>query len=370
MKKLALITFLILGKFSAISQITNVVEEFNLPTVLNESSGAIFFNDRLISHNDSGNQNELYELNTTSNTVTRIVTIVNATNVDWEDITQDNTSIYIGDIGNNKGIRTDLKIYKINKIDYLNSTNVTAEIINFSYADQTTFVSNHNNTEWDSEAIIALDTNLIVLTKNWVTGITKGYLIPKNSGTYSVNPLINTLNSGGLITSSTYNPLTGKVYSVGYNSELQPFIWVSENFTGNNIFSGTNTKTALTSLGLEQVEAITQVGANRYFLTSESFNFPPHSDDAKLISFTTNDSVLSVEDLAKYEVNLYPNPVKDILTIDGLEFDSLEIYDTNARLVYQNNTQKVTISHLNKGVYFVKINAKDHTHQIKKIIID
>ena len=36
-------------------------------------------------------------------------------NVDWEDITQDETHIYIADFGNNNGNRTDLKIYKILK---------------------------------------------------------------------------------------------------------------------------------------------------------------------------------------------------------------------------------------------------------------
>lgn len=368
MKKLTLVTFLILGTINAIAQITNVEIKFTLPTVLNESSGAIFFNNRLITHNDSGNQNKLYELDTISQVVTRIVTIDNATNVDWEDITQDNTSIYIGDIGNNNGNRTNLKIYKINKNDYLNAINVTSEIINFNYSDQTTFTSNPNNTPWDSEALIDFDTSLILLTKNWVNGVTKAYSIPKNSGTYTVNPLTSTLSSGGLITSSTYNQLTGKLYSVGYNSTLQPFVWISQGFTGNDVFSGTNTQIPLSSLGFEQVEAITHIGANRYLMTSESFNFPPFSENGKLMSFSTDDSVLSVETSPFSEVSLYPNPVKDILTIDGVKFVSVKIYDTASRLIYHSNNQIVNISHLNKGVYIVKINVSDNIYHIKKII--
>lgn len=371
MKKIIIITAFILGTFNAIAQITNVEEKFDLPIILSESSGAIFFNDKLISHNDSGNENRLYELDTISGLVTRTVTVTNATNVDWEDIAQDDTSIYIGDIGNNSGNRTDLKIYKINKSDYLSATNVTAEIINFSYSDQTDFTPNPNNTEWDAEALISFDANnLILFTKNWVNGTTKAYTISKTSGTFTVDALTTTLTSGGLITGATYNPSTGKIYAIGYNSLLQPFVWISENFTNNDVFSGTNMQTFLSSLGFEQAEAITYIDANRYFVTSESFNIPPFSDNAKLVSFTTNDSVLSIIEQAPSVVSLYPNPVKDVLFIEGLEFTSIEIYDTKLALVYRGYNKKINVSELNKGLYLVKVKLKDGTYLIKKIIKD
>ncbi|AFU70547.1 secreted protein with Por secretion system C-terminal sorting domain [Psychroflexus torquis ATCC 700755] len=369
MKKIIVASAFILSALNAIAQITNVEKKFDLPTILSESSGAIFFNDRLISHNDSGNENKLYELDTISGLVTRTVTVTNATNIDWEDIAQDDSSIYIGDIGNNSGNRTDLKIYKINKNDYLNSTNITSEIINFSYADQVDFTANLNNTEWDAEALISFDANnLILFTKNWVDEISKAYSIPKNSGTYTVDSSPTPLAEAGLITGATYNPSTEKVYLVGYSRILQPFVWVSENFTNNDIFSGTNTKTSLTSLGFEQTEAITHIGANRYFITSETFNIQGFSNPGKLISFTTNDILLSIIDQDISVVNLYPNPVKDELFIEGLEFTSVEIYDAKSTLVYRGDNQKLNLSKLNKGFYLVKINLKDHTSIVKKII--
>ena len=369
MKKIIIITTFILGTFNVTGQLANVEEKFDLPIILSESSGAIFFNDKLIIHNDSGNENKLYELDTISGLVTRIVTVINAENVDWEDITQDDTSIYIGDIGNNSGDRTDLKIYTLNKSDYLSSTNVTAEIINFSYSDQVDFAPNLYNTEWDAEALISFDANnLILFTKNWINGTTKAYSIPKKSGIFTVDSLTTTLTSGGVITGATFNPLTEKVYSIGYNSVLQPFVWVSENFTNNDVFSGTNTKILLTSLGFEQAESITYIGANRYFITSESFNIGPLSNTGKLVSFTTNDNVLSIIEQATSEVTLYPNPVTEMLFIDGLEFTSIEIYNTNSKLVFRGYTEKINISELNKGLYLVKINLKDHTSNIKKII--
>lgn len=371
MKKAMIIGIVMLASFSAIAQITNIQEKFALPTILSESSGAIFFNGKLVTHNDSGSENKLYELDTISGLITRIVTVNNATNVDWEDITQDDIAIYIGDIGNNSGNRTDLKIYKINKNNYLSADNVTAEIINFNYVDQINFTPSSNNTEWDSEALISFDAStLILFTKNWVNGTTKAYTIPKNSGIYTVNPLAAVLPSEGLITGATYNPLTQKVYLVGYNFILQPFIWVCEDFIDNNIFSGTNTQTLITSLGFEQIEAITYIEADRYFITSESFNVPPFSDYGKLISFSTNDNVLSLEEKTANVVGLYPNPVKDALIIDAVEFKSVEIYDTKAILVHHGYKQEVNISLLNKGFYLVKINLTDDTFIVKKIIID
>jgi hypothetical protein len=371
MEKIFIALSFILGSFLGFAQITNVVEKFDLPTILYESSGAIFFNDKLIMHNDSGNDNKLYELDTISGKISRTVILTNATNVDWEDMTQDDTSIYIGDIGNNSGNRTDLKIYKIIKSDYLSSSNVMAEVINYSYSDQLDFSSKPNNTEWDAEALISFDkNNLVLFTKNWINGVTKAYAIPKNSGTYAVESFTTSLTSGGFITGATYNPFTKKMYLIGYDSNLQPFVWQSENFVGNDIFSGSNTQTLLTMLGFEQIEAITYVGANRYFITSESFNFPQFSDDGKLISFSTNDNILSIEEQAANFISLYPNPVGEELIIDVLEFASIEIYDAKSALVYKGATKRVNVSELNKGFYLVKIILKDQTYITKKIIKD
>tara|TARA_R110002096_G_scaffold23964_4_gene75921 strand:- start:1300 stop:2433 length:1134 start_codon:yes stop_codon:yes gene_type:complete len=375
MKVIASIMVFVLGTVTATAQISNVSEKFALPNNLNESSGAIFFNNKLITHNDSGGENKLFELDTISGLVTRTVTISNATNVDWEDITQDNTNIYIGDIGNNNGNRTDLKIYKINKTDFLNTASIIAETITLSYAAQTDFTANPNNTEWDSEALVSFDeTNLLLFSKNWVDGITKAYLIPKAKGTYSISEEASTLNSGGLISGGTFNPLTGKLYLVGYTSTLQPFVWVSESFSGNDIFSGTNTQTSLTPLfGLEQTEAITFVNENRYFITSESFSQTigsfTISDYAKLMSFSTNDVTLSSQTITtENDILLYPNPVDTFLYVKTKNVDSIEIYDTKSVQLYKGNNRSVDMSAFSKGVYLIKVHLKDATYQFKKLI--
>lgn len=366
------IILFILGIYGIQAQISAAVEEFALPASLSESSGAIYFNNKLVTHNDSGGNNELYEVDLGTRLVSRTITISNAINVDWEDITQDNTSIYIGDIGNNvSGNRTDLKIYKISKTDYLSMDTVTAETISFSYSDQIDFRgSSANSTEWDAEALVSFDaTNLILFSKNWVNGTTKGYLVPKLAGTYSLTPLATTLNSGGLITGGTFNPLTAKLFLVGYTDILQPFVWESERFTGSDIFSGTNTQTLLSSFGFEQAEAITYVNENRYFITSESFNQSFFSDYAKLISFSTNDVALSVDliDLEQ-DVVLYPNPVSNVLHIKNKQVNLVEIYDTKFTKLYSGFNRNIDMSHFSNGIYIVKINLNNDVRVIKKIV--
>lgn len=354
--------------FNVTAQIANVEVKFGLPPSLAESSGLIFFDGRLITHNDSGNTNELYELDTITGTVNRIVSIDNATNVDWEDLAQDDDYIYVGDFGNNLGNRTDLRIYKIDKNDYLSNSNVTAEIINFDYSDQVDFTPNANNNEWDAEALISFDTNLIVITKNWVTGTTKAYPIPKDSTSYSATALPTSLNNAGLITGATFNESTGRMIASGYNSILQPFVWICEGFTDNDIFSGTNTQVWLSNLDFEQVEAITEIGNDRFFLSSESFNNQPISDNAKLISFSVVDPNASVSNLGSSDVKIYPTPVQDLLFVDTDAFVRTELYDLNGRMVLESEENSVDVSNLEEGVYVVKVFESNATFHLGRVV--
>lgn len=348
----------------------NIEEKLALPASLSESSGVIFFNDKLITHNDSGGENKLFELDTISGAVTRMVTISNANNVDWEDIAQDDNYIYIGDIGNNSGARKDLKIYKVSKADYIASTNVIAETIAFNYSDQLDFTPAPNMTIWDAEALVSYNTNeLILFTKNWVTGVTKAYPVPKTPGNYTINAMPSTLLSEGRISGATYNKLTNKFYLVGYTEILQPFVWECDMFNTTDVFSGINIKTNLSSLLFEQVEAITHVKANRYLLTSESFTIPPLSDYGKLIAFNTDDTVLSNDSqVSPDKISIYPNPVDRYLHIESIKPLYIEIYDIKQALVFKGVNSTIDMAAFQTGVYYLKIHASDNFIAVKKII--
>ena len=161
MKKSIYILFFIFS-LSSLGQEYSLMEKFVLPSEVEETSGLIFLNGKIITHNDSGDDPNLYEIDTISGTILRIINITNATHIDWEDISQDNTYIYIADIGNNNGDRDNLIIYKILKSDFISSTSVTAEQITFSYEDQTDFTSQPNNSNFDAEAIAVYQENIFI----------------------------------------------------------------------------------------------------------------------------------------------------------------------------------------------------------------
>jgi len=267
-----------------------------LPDDVFESSGLIYYNNRLITHNDSGNSPRLFELDTLSSQITRTITINNATNNDWEDITQDETYIYIGDFGNNSGNRQDLRIYRIEKSEYDVLSMVNAEIINFSYEDQTDY-SEIQNADWDAEAMVDFNDQLLIFTKQWQTNGTVAYSIPKVPGSYSAKNM-GSYNVSGLVTGATYNKFSNVLILLGYSTQLQPFIVRMDELSANFSFNGTEEKTDL-GIGFSQVEGITHSDSNTYYISSERYqnNFPPITLASQLYTFNTDDAVQLNEEL-------------------------------------------------------------------------
>jgi thiol-disulfide isomerase/thioredoxin len=67
-------------------------------------------------------------------------------------------------------------------------------------------------------------------------------------------------------------------------------------------------------------------------------------------------------------LSIYPNPVKDVLTIDGI-YNSVNIYDVFGKLVLTSQTQKtIDVSTLSNGIYMLEINT-DQAVKTKKITI-
>jgi len=67
-------------------------------------------------------------------------------------------------------------------------------------------------------------------------------------------------------------------------------------------------------------------------------------------------------------LSVYPNPVKDVLTIEG-SYVSANIYDVFGKLVLTTDNQKtIDVSALSNGVYFVNINSEKEI-TVKKITV-
>lgn len=280
-----LFLFLALSCFLGISQ-DDIVPLGPMPIETFETSGLIFYNGHLITHNDSGNLPQLFEIDTTSLQIVRTVTISNAVNIDWEDLAQDQDHIYVADIGNNNGDREDLKILKISKADYRQSESVTAETIDFFYEDQVDF-STTANSDFDAEALFVRGDDLIVLTKQWQTQGTVAYRLPKLSGAFLAER-IGSYDVGGMITGAEFDPAVNELYLIGYSSFLTPFfVWIQD-VDKNSIFSASQKKINL-DIGLAQTEAITKV-SDSFFVSSEEFSrsSPPINSASRLFRFTLN----------------------------------------------------------------------------------
>lgn len=73
--------------------------------------------------------------------------------------------------------------------------------------------------------------------------------------------------------------------------------------------------------------------------------------------------------------SVFPNPNTGIFNITDLENDSkITITDYSGKTVfetiYSNNETTINLSHLNKGVYFIKVSTDKHLYQTQKIMIN
>ena len=85
-------------------------------------------------------------------------------------------------------------------------------------------------------------------------------------------------------------------------------------------------------------------------------------------------SSLSIEELANYNISIFPNPVKGKFKIqlnDNNEVKALRILDVNGRLVKQMfsnlSSNEYNISSLKSGIYFLIIETEKLQYQ-KKLI--
>jgi hypothetical protein len=261
------------GAVTRTNQKITISKITNLNAVINETSGLINFNGRLITHNDSGGEPALYEIDITNGNIIRTVTISNAKNKDIEDIAQDDDFIYLCDIGNNSNKRKDQTIYKINKSDYLTNDEVVAEKITFSYKEQTNFTRSNQKTNFDAEAVVNINENLFLFTKNWGDLKTSVYRIPKEKGNYKLTR-IDSYNINGLITGADYNTITKSVILTGYLNFI-PFIVRLSDFSQNNPLDGKIEKKTLDVNGSIQIEGIASNPDGTYYISAEEFRGIP-----------------------------------------------------------------------------------------------
>ncbi len=333
---------------------------------IKETSGLIYLNQKLITHNDSEGRPALYEIDTISGNVIRTVVVSNATNIDWEDICYDSTYLYIGDFGND-GSRTDLKIYRLSISSYLTTVNdtVTVDTIRFNYSDQTDFTPSQFSTNFDAEALISYNDSLYIFTKNWGNNWTNIYALPKTPGTYQLSK-VDSINAQGLVTGATYNSVSNTILLLGYTFVF-PFIIEISNFTSNEFSSGTIKRYLIPPPPdfSYQMEGITSLNQNQYYITAEEFG----TLKPALYRLDT-DNLLGLEPIKEITGLIYPNPASDVIHIKYNDLSTVEIYDLHGVLQKISSSEQIYISDLGKGLYItIMKNSGGDKSLTQKLII-
>ncbi len=136
------------------SESVSPILNLNIASDLAETSGIILWQNQIWTHNDNADIN-IYSLDTLKGNIIQPYPLTGSLNKDWEEISQDDDYLYIGDFGNNlNGNRTDLKILRVSKTSILSNSPVI-ETINFSYSDQIDFSpTGSNNSDFDCEGFL------------------------------------------------------------------------------------------------------------------------------------------------------------------------------------------------------------------------
>lgn len=124
------------------------------------------------------------------------------------------------------------------------------------------------------------------------------------------------------------------------------------------------------------------------YIVSETCNIltPTATGTGGLAAFATAKWVMSVtgvnptlgttDVINSRQLQVYPNPVKDVLNFklsEGLKVESVEIYDLTGKQINVKNSKfvsSVNVSNLAKGNYVLRVKANDGKVHIQKIIKD
>ena len=342
-----------------------------------ESSGLVYTDGVLWTHNDSGNQSDIFKLDTATGALLQKVSVVNFANVDWEDITADSNYIYVGDFGNNNGTRIDLKVIKIAKSQLTSTASVitiTAQAINFSYSDQTSFTSN-STTNFDCESVISIGNSLYLFTKDRGDFQTRVYKLSKTPGTYTISPYTS-YNVNGKITGADYNQQKNEVALIGYMaSSKNSFIYFLNNFSGDLFFSGNKRRVEIGNATQDwQTEGITYASPNELFISCET-SYTPATLYSSFKPFATPVGLKEqIQNISA--IKIFPNPSQGNITIESdRTLDEIIVTGLDGKIIFSENheSNKLVLSSENfgslRGCFILKV-LIDGEWLYKKLLVN
>jgi len=345
-----------------------------LPDTLAESSGLMFWDGLLWTHNDGGNNAFVYGIDTATGHIRKTLHVKGAKNYDWEDMTQDAGYIFVGDIGNNSGALRETAIYKIHKgsiTDDREDVFVHAEEIAFKYMDHDGGKKKPHGHNFDCEALFEFEEQLYLFTKNWADHKTRMYSMPTKPDLYHIEPQA-TFDVGGLITGADISSSGKRVAMIGY-VDFMPFIWLFWDFKGDDFFGGKKLRVDLPDLAFVQTEAITFTSEDELFISCEASAEPQSLFKVKFSELTRAGE--KSDDVSNQQL-IVPGTAersskKELKVSFALDADAdvrVELYNSRWELIGQE--QYANGSSEQPSVTFTSKGFKDGSYFVKYILLD
>ncbi len=332
----------------------------DLPAEMAEISGMIWASGRLFALNDGGNGDFLYQIDTTTGAVVQKIKLEGEDNIDWEDLATDGSRLFVADLGNNAGDRTDLNVlaFPVSAIPIGASVEVDKSAIThfkISYPDQTNFdPQTPNTTPFDGEAILFLNNRLHIFTKNWSLGQTAHYSMNLVNTTQILTKHEEFPSYSGLITAADIAPDKKTIALLGYAQAAEPpFVWLLSDWPSDEkLFSGNRRKISLASFFVGQAESVAFTGGRRGFLSNESTTLfgVTISQTLQTFDFSQFFSTVSTTDFFEYEtatsLKIWPLPFSQLVDYECFSCEKIVVRDVFGRLVLE---QKGSVGQLDTG---------------------
>ena len=141
-----------------------------------------------------------------------------------------------------------------------------------------------------------------------------------------------------------------QLYKYGNNSWTNVGVTITGDVTGDNLGASVEVKNGNVVAG------------------SSDFNLgTPNNGGVRAYSFSTSLSVEKNELLAN--INVYPNPVSDVLYIKGIQVKNVSVFNLKGQNMLNSSKESVSLKDLVKGVYLIKITDSENRTVHQKIVV-